>query len=77
MKYTAASRVGGDSSGKFHTARRKEEGRCGRPMCEGVHACRNTRVAPDDGKWRFLANMFSKLLERVFLLIYQNLWDGK
>jgi hypothetical protein len=41
-----------------------------RPM-RGVRACTNTRAAPDDGKWRFLANMFIKLLERVFLLICQ------
>jgi len=39
------------------------------PMREGVRACRNMRAAPRDGKCRLLANMFSKLLEMIFLLI--------
>ena len=42
-----------------------------------VRACRSPRADQVDGNSRFLATMFSKLLERVFSLICQNLWDSK
>ena len=39
---------------------------------ERIRTCRNTRAAPRDGKWRLLANMFSKPLEMIFFIDLSN-----
>jgi len=47
-------------------ARRKRDDAGG--GCAEEYARRNTRAAPQHGKCKFLANMFSKLLETVFTI---------
>jgi len=58
--------VGGDNTGKFHATRGNEERRRGGQMRDGVRACRSKRADQVDDNSRFLENIFSKLLKRVF-----------
>jgi len=54
------------SSSSTATARGNER-RGGRDT-RRVRACRSPRADEEDGNSRFLTNMFSKLLERVFII---------